>query len=220
MNRHDVPSWIQAGAAILSLIVTGVLARLTAKYVRLTEQIARASEQQVNQAIRLAKTNQISVARALLEESERIRSELGDAPDDALPLMIGGGALVPTVHAWMHPIIPAVAQLDAAIVGLFLKLDRDLHNYDVASRQLRVCEIKATEARETAERVDRICERRDENLAIDLEAELSDQFAAKHAVDVTKHNEKHALQIARITYRGAHRTLDEIQERLGTIVAA
>src|SRR5438876_1150760 len=114
-SSTNLPAWVQAGAAVLSFGVTFWLAKLTSRYVRTTKDIADSSKEQVQQAIELVRTNDVGTARALMEEVARIRSELGDPPDEAIPPVLTASIVVPTVHPWMQPIIPTIARSDAEI---------------------------------------------------------------------------------------------------------
>src|SRR5712692_997469 len=98
-----VPAWIQAGAAVASFLVTALLAFLTWRYVRVTRQIADASKQQVDQALAFARRDQVAVARTLLEETKRIRSELGPVPPGGGLAPLPQPGAVPHVHPWVHP---------------------------------------------------------------------------------------------------------------------
>lgn len=60
-------------------------ARLTAKYVRITEEISRAIAESVKQALNLAKLNDKAAGQVLLVEARRVRSELGPSPTDDVP---------------------------------------------------------------------------------------------------------------------------------------
>jgi len=62
-----------------------------------------------------------------------------------------GDAEVPEIHPWFHRVIPQIAESDLSIIGLFLTLDRQLHNYRAAAEETG--EITAWEDASQAARV-------------------------------------------------------------------
>jgi hypothetical protein len=125
-----IATWIQAGAAAVSCIVTVVLVLLTKKYVKTTEAISRANSEQVRNALAAADRQRRARAAALLEEIRRIRSVLWpDQPTDGTPVLPRGA--IPSVHHWLEAIIPSAAETDPRIVQFFLRLDRSLANLGV-----------------------------------------------------------------------------------------
>jgi hypothetical protein len=218
MPASIAPAWIQAVAAIVSLGVTWWLARLTARYVRTTEDIANTSRSQVEQALALARSNQIGAARALLEESRRIRSELGELPDQSIPPMVGGSGIVPTIHPWFHSVIPTIAQTDSEIVGLFLKLDRSLHNHGVMMNGLAKAEESAAVANERLKRAEDLHHDVSTALAVGLEKELEDFVRVRGEASVAERNLLQAQSTAEVTYAGCIQTLDTIASRLAMIL--
>jgi hypothetical protein len=130
MATAATTDWIQIAAPVLTLVVTAWLAYLTSRYVRVTERIARSAQQQLDDALKAGQERVHRLAATLLEETHRIRAELGQRPDPD-----GGygqdlyGVTVPTVHPWIQTLIPGIGLTDARIVGLFLKLSADLDHY-------------------------------------------------------------------------------------------
>jgi len=138
--------WLNENGIAVQAIATVVVVVVTIAYVVLTSRIAKAARDQANHLLEAARSNRRSVAAALLEEVRRIRSELGPRPDEDDIVAAVGGSVPPSVHPRFHTVIPQVAESDAGIVGLFLVLDRDLHNYRVeldalgAARQVYLVE--------------------------------------------------------------------------------
>lgn len=66
---------------------------------------------------------------ALLGECERLRKELGNAADYSLEFKLQIGEYeLPSIHAWIVPLIPQAAVIDPAVVHLFIKLQEQLKN--------------------------------------------------------------------------------------------
>src|SRR5205807_4034317 len=200
---------VQAGAAVLAFGVTVWLAvltrryvRLTDRYVRTTEEIAGSSRRQVEGVVEAGRRSQRAVAAALLQEVQRIRTELGPRPSNerslqgtGLRLMVGGG-IVPQVHRWLEPVIPRVAESDPAVVGLFLRLDRDLHNYRVTVRRVE-------QARRDLADKERI-------KAAARAHELTPSLEAQQALKVADENVGRRLTDAELAYQACHRELERL----------
>ncbi len=205
------PAWVQAAAALLSFAVTAWLAYLTLRSVRAADRMAASAQSQVDTVIEAGRRNQHGVAASLREEARRIRSELGPRPENDLAVAIGG-VIPPQVHPWFRPIVPQIAQTDAAIVGLFLQLDRDLHNYRVSARRLSKARRELDEKRVAREGLKDFGE----------SAEGKDVTAwgnAEQDVRVAEMNVETALGQAAVTYRGASTTLDQLETALDKVVA-
>jgi hypothetical protein len=72
---------------------------------------------------------QRELAGALLGECERLRKELGNAADYSLEFKLQIGEYeLPSIHAWIVPLIPQAAVINPAIVHLFIKLQEQLRN--------------------------------------------------------------------------------------------
>ena len=71
-----------------------------------------------------------AVAGTLLAELHRIRREIGE-PEIIVHDFegFGGARDTPAIHPWVEKIITEASDLNVEIVGGFLDLDRELHNY-------------------------------------------------------------------------------------------
>jgi len=71
------------------------------------------------------------IARSLMQETHRIRDELGKRPDTIV--FLGGEDLfaIRSIHPWMQALVPEASLIHADVVGDFLRLDCDLHNLAV-----------------------------------------------------------------------------------------
>lgn len=218
------PAGVQAGAAVASFLVTAVLALLTWRYVRFTREIADATRQQVLAVVAAGRSRQRAVAAALLKEVDRIRAELGPRPKDGeLPLVVASGtggvppdravirtdAVAPQVHEWFRPVIPQSAESDPAIVGLFLELDRDLHNYGGYLQLLRSAQADQTEKEATLKTYERTYEETGTAMS-----EVMEWREAAVAVPVAKANLEGATHLAVVTHKGCHSTLDALERAL------
>jgi hypothetical protein len=122
----DSASWWQAGAAIASVATTVVLVWLTARYVRLTRVISESAHAQVQIMARAQIANQRAIAGALLEEVRRLQLAL-PRPTTDFPFGAGKPSReVPSIHPWIHRIIPDIAHSDPRVIGLFMRLERGL----------------------------------------------------------------------------------------------
>lgn len=88
---------------------------------------------------------QRKIARNLLQETRRIRDELGKHPDHIL--LRGGHDVfqVPRVHQWMQALVPEAALIHGDVVGNFMRLDRELHNLTIV-RERYVESIRVRDA--------------------------------------------------------------------------
>ncbi len=191
------------------------LARLTARYVRSTDQIATSSKQQVEQALAFARRDQVAVARTLMEEVKRIRRGLGPHPNGGVTPLPNADA-VPLVHHWVHPVIPQIAQTDAKIVGEFMTLDLQLYNCKVACEELQKARAKK----------DDVLERRDglgevyKNTTVKPDKEITEYMQLSQGAIVAEQNVSTALGLADIAYRTCHGTLDRLAKLLTPLLDA
>jgi len=119
-DSQGVASWATVAATIATAGATAALA----VYGRV--QIAAARRQQRG------------VATSLRELVRGIRRELelGLTPGEKKMGDLVGQAGVPEIHPWFLPVIPQIAESDPLIIGLFLTLDRGLHNYRASLNRL------------------------------------------------------------------------------------
>jgi len=68
------------------------------------------------------------IARNLMQETHRIRDELGKRPDTIVFLGGQDAFAVPSIHPWMQTLVPEAALIHGDVVGDFMRLDRELHD--------------------------------------------------------------------------------------------
>jgi hypothetical protein len=207
-----IPAWLQAVAAVLSLGATAWLAWLTSRYVKATDLIAKASKQQVADALSLVQENRRGIAASLLADLARIRSELGPVPEDEALHMAHRGVLVPEVHPWMRSLIPSLGAFAPQAVAEFLTLDRDLHNYRVAHDTLAQAESARDEQQRARDTFDGIYQ----GTGVPLN-ELSHDMELKRTMRVAEENLERAYALAGSHYRMCHATLARIADILRPI---
>lgn len=204
--------WLQAGSAIVAVLVTWWLTRLTARYVKTTKKIAESSHRQVQHALDTVAVSQRGIAAALLEEVHRIRSELGPAPQNNVRPIVSRGSVVPSLLSWMQPVIPTAAQIDTAVVAGFMKLDRLLANLLVASNSLCQAQDALTVATDEYSAADHAQQNRHVHPTLALTAlELPE---AKQRLEVAEANATGALAHAEKCYAMCHQELDALEARL------
>jgi hypothetical protein len=72
------------------------------------------------------------IARNLSQETTRLRDELGREGSKIIDVNFDGLSFaVPKIHPWMTALVPEAAMISGNVVGLFLTLDRELHNLKV-----------------------------------------------------------------------------------------
>ena len=200
---------MQAIAALASVGVTIWLARLTAKYVRITEEISRATGESVKQALSLAKLNDEAAGQVLLAEARRIRSELGPSPTDDVPDPFLGNAAVPGIHPWVHGTIPAAARLDPHIVDLFMRLDRLLENHRMHFAAFTDADGEFASPKEWLA---------SDPAPVSTESNLPSLIASEseqtRRLDAARRNVDRLHRLTTLSYRRCHETLDEIAELL------
>lgn len=204
-----MPSWIQAVAALVSLGVMVWLARLTAQYVRYTDHIAKATRDQVDAILGAAQQRRKSVVAALLEETSRVRGELGPPPADDVQPIVPRGSMVPSIHPWMQPIIPEVSDADPQIVGLFLTLDRDLLNCATVHKELAA----AQDALAKVEKELEVHQGVYKNSGTDPTT-LHRWGELQHAIKTADQNVDRVLRLATSMYGKCHKDLDALEMRL------
>lgn len=212
------PAWVQAAAAVLSCVATLVLAVLTARYVRLTRTIAESAQQQVDHALSAGLRHAHAVAATLLIEARRIRQELGEPlqPHEVLASVanaVRGNALIPEVHSWVRPVIPEVAEADPTIVGLFLDLERDLHNYRGGLKELRDAQ---TVHQEQCDSLARWHRSHPGTVGMGLVVERQ---GVENQIELAKLKLEGATQFATNIYKACHEDLDRLEPALRQLLA-
>jgi hypothetical protein len=87
-----------------------------------------------------------ALASTLRAEVLRIQKELGE-PRDVIEdwVGIGGGKATPNIHPWIERVVLDTADLNSELVGRFLDLDLQLHNYNVLFMALREARTRVAE---------------------------------------------------------------------------
>lgn len=205
-----VPAWIQAIASLVTVGAMVWLARLTRRYVEATDVIARESQRQVEELLAAGGRNQRALAGTVREEVKRIRSELGPAPGFEEFVVPHTGFVVPTVHRWLAPLIPQIGHTNAAVVGFFLRLERELHNYRLAARDVGRAQRQLVEKQEALAAVDG----RQDLAEMAKWGEVSAAVAAAENDVISKNGR------ADVLVRVCHGTLDRIEEALDKVERA
>ncbi len=204
------PEWVEASASVLSFLAAAVLAGFAGV--------------QIWDARRHPRT----VAGALLQEVLRIRGELGArGKDNEVPLVLTGitggvppdrsvvrlDAVPPKIHSWIEPVIPQIAEADAAIVGLFLKLDLALDNWSARVQMVRDAKRVDDDARATLD-----------NLMSQTGAEGTNyvvaQDRARANVDEARIRLEAAKTVAGTMLRECHGTLDDLHRGLTKVTGS
>ena len=85
------------------------------------------------------------IARNLIQETRRIRDELGKRPGTIVFLGGQDAFAVPSIHPWMQTLVPEAALIHGDIVGDFMRLDRELHNLAIVrgwyQEAVKLCDV-------------------------------------------------------------------------------
>ncbi len=157
--------------------------------------------------------DQAAVASTLLEETRRVRSELGPPPPKAGVVALPKSGTVPKVHPWVQGIITKIALTNAAIVGEFLRLDRALHNCRVACQEVERAQAAQEQAFALRDKIAGTYKGTDVNVA----EEISDYTTANRDAQIAAQNVGTVLGLADLAYAGCHRTLDRLETLLKPI---
>jgi len=144
--------------------------------------------------IAAARRQQRGIAASLLEVVRGIRVELGPraAPGEMQGKALVGKAEVPQIHPWFHRVIPQIAESDPLIIGLFLTLDRQLHDYRAAAQKLHQARV----------------------------APIAASFGASpEQTRVATERADGAANAAKIAYSECHKTLDDLEKALGAVLS-
>jgi len=133
------PQWLQAVGGLGAFGVTAWLAQLTQRYVDAAERMAAAGRE-----------NQVAIARALLVDARRIRTELGPLPQSGTAAALPERT-VTRVHPWLHPVIPQIALSEAGVVEALMTLDRGLDEFESALASFHSACLQRDQAAQTLE---------------------------------------------------------------------
>jgi hypothetical protein len=199
----DLPSWLQALAAFGSLGVTAWLARLTREYVRHTEKIATAG-----------RAEDVAAASVLLEEVHRIRSELDPQPEGDEAPVIAPGVIVPSIHPWVHEVIPRLGRTDPTVVGLFMALGRHLRDLDRSFQSVLDARQELELVKKELTRTEEMAHEPPEKFGSTAQIIAANFAEARRKASVASENADRTLRMAAILYKQCHRDLDTMAERL------
>ncbi len=208
------PEWVQAVAATLSFLTTIALAYLTWSYVQVPRKIATATRQQVEGVLAASRSRARIVAATLLEDVHRIRGELGPRAVEGGVPELHTDAIVPRVHRWLEPLIPQIAEADPTVVGLFLRLDRDLHNYGAGCTLVKQVQKELTTTQETLGTFTNMYK----SAAATMD-EVTPWAEADRDVHRAEDRVQKALDATTIAFHRCHDTLDEIRQALQATLA-
>jgi hypothetical protein len=201
-------SWLQAIGGLGAFVATAWMALLTLRYVHAAEQTAAVSRQ-----------HQVGVARTLLEDTKRIRLQLGPpAAAEGVPALPSPGG-VPRVHTWVHDIIPDIAVSDAAVVGRFMALDEwleELKRWVGSLESIRAQRDKAIDARDG---LWEIYNREAQTRGASKPEDVGVYMEQSDRVELLEQQVRSALAFADAAHRECHNQLDEIARLLAPIAA-
>jgi len=144
---------------------------------------------------------------ALFEEVKHLQEEFKKLPADGVPM--GSMPMIPGVHALVHPIIP---RADPEVVGSFLRLDRQLDQYEAAASAVIQAEREVREKKDLVEAFEAIYK----GTGTDARA-LHDWGQLDRALKGASYNLDNARVEARATYHTCRTTLDQLAQALVAI---
>ncbi len=121
----------------------------------------------------------------------------------------------PEIHPWFRPVIPQIGESDPSIIGLFLTLDGQLHDYRAAVIKLR----QARENRLVKQEALEVYQRTYAGQAAKMD-DVTPWGEASQALRVATRNVERAALLATIDFASCHKTLDELEAALSAVIRA